>query len=374
MTEHSRLPPSSAARRVACPGSRALEEKYPEDKESPYAKEGHDAHEVARITLKGMLLGVTGHIPKEINVTQEMKEGAKLYADHIVRTHAGTAGTIHIEERIDISSIHPDCWGTPDCWMITGDRKNLHIWDYKYGHGFVEVFENWQLVEYAAGILQHLEVNGIEDQYLSVNFHIVQPRCHGRDGYIRSWRTKASNLRGLFNVLRGTEEAASQDIAICNPSPECTYCLARHACPTLQRSALAATDASMLNIPWDLSPSATGNELRYLSRAAELLDARISGLKEQAAAMLRRGDRVPFFKLEPSKGRDKWNRDPAEIVALGELFGHNLAKPVTAITPKQAIDAGVPEEVIDRYIDKTPGAMKLVLEDQDNARKIFGGK
>ena len=383
MAEHSKLPPSSASRRVACAGSRALEELYPEDEESPHAREGHAAHWLAAKVLHWKLethgqgifpsFNMPSHDPDGEPIDKEMIEGAKLYAKHILDTFQGTAGTIHIEERVDISTIHPDCWGTPDAWMITGDRRQLHIWDYKYGHKFVEVFENWQLIEYTAGIMQHMEVNGIEDQYLTVHFHIVQPRSYDRDGPIRVWRILGSDLRPYFNVLRHKEIEAMEPQAVCKPSPECTYCTGRHACAVLQRSSMDAADMALMNVPLELSPAATGQELRMLRYAANLLDARVTGLEEQALAMIKRGDRVPFFKVEQTMGRERWAKDASEVIMLGELMGVCLKKPSEAITPKQAIDAGMPAEVIKAYTERKPGALKLVVENEDNARKIFGG-
>ena len=376
MTEHSRLAPSSAARRVACPGSRALEEKYPETVESPYAREGHAAHWVAAEMLRGNPTDES--FPLGMEVTDEMIEGAEMYTDYIRKIIKDMSkekdirfvhDDLYIERRIDIKRIHPDCWGTPDAWFCLSDE--LHIFDYKYGHGYIEVFENWQLIEYAAGILDLLNVNGIDDRRLNVTLHIVQPRNFHRLGPIRSWRMKASDLRPYFNILETAEAEAMQDTAVCRPNPECNYCLGRHACEALQRSTLSVIDVAELNTPFDLSPASLGNELRYLRRAAELLDARITGLEEQATSTIKRGQRVPFFKLESNPGSKRWKVPNEEIKALGELLGHDLTKPVQVITPTQAIKAGVPEELVKQYVEVKSGALKLELDNGDNARKIF---
>lgn len=381
MTEHSFLPPSSAARRVACPGSRGLEAKYPEDKESPHAREGALAHWVAAETLQGrgeMIRPAQDCINQTLGtsdtITDEMIEGAELYAACIrgVTNDPDLFKLIRIEERVDISRIHPQCWGTPDAWVQIGN--DIHIWDYKFGHGHVEVFENWQLIEYAAGIIDKQGINGYNDQRIFINFYIVQPRAYHRDGPIRTWRVKASELRGYFNTLEAAEEKASHSIAECHPNPECTYCLGRHACEALQRSALAAASVTELNTPMELSPHSLGNELRYLKHAAELLEARITGLEEQSIAIIRRGERVPFFKLEQGSGRERWKMSATEIITFGDMLGINLSKPPEAITPKQAIKAGVQPDLIERFVERPPGALKLVVDEGNSARKIFGSK
>ena len=166
--------------------------------------------------------------------------------------------------------------------------------------------------------------------------------------------------------------SASKEHAICKPNPECTYCLGRHACEALQRSTLSITDLTLLNTPWQLKPHSVGNELRYLKRAAELLDARITGLEEQATSHIKKGERIPFFKLEQGKGRDRWKTSAEEIITLGEMLGYDLAKPREVVTPNQAAKLGVSEEIVNAYVERTPGAFKLTLDEEHNARKIFG--
>ena len=51
MGNHSIYGPSSAHRWLRCPGSIKAEAAMPEEKESPYAAEGTDAHELAEFCL-----------------------------------------------------------------------------------------------------------------------------------------------------------------------------------------------------------------------------------------------------------------------------------------------------------------------------------
>jgi hypothetical protein len=376
MIQHSKLAPSSAARRVACPGSRALEANYPEDKESPYAREGEAAHWVASEVLKrrGSISQLHNVAPNGEYITHEMVEGANLYCETIMNSlkknekELVSGSKLEIERAIDISTIHPECWGTPDCWFTT--NKDLYIYDYKFGHGFVDVFENWQLIEYAAGIFEELKINGIRDNTFRVHFCIVQPRSYSRYGTVRWWDVVASDLRAYFNILRHAEEESFKNAAQCKPSPECTYCRGRHACEALQRSTLRTVDVTASNMPMELNSHELGRELLYLRHAAELLDARITGLSEQAIAMIRRGERVLNFNLEQSPGREVWNVPATDIITMGNLMGIDLAKKIEAITPKQAIKAGLPEQLIKDKTMQTKGSFKLVEHD---TRKAFGG-
>jgi hypothetical protein len=349
--------------------------------ETPHAREGDAAHWYAAQLLlhygnPDVFRDIPDIAPNGESITEEMKEGAELYCDSIVSAvtkHLGTfdISKLHIEERVDISRIHPECWGTPDCWFYYAGT--LYIWDYKFGHSFVEVFENWQLIEYAAGIISLLGLNGIDDQHTRVLFHIVQPRSYHREGAVRVWNIKASGLRAHFNILEAAEAKAFQPIAETHPSPECAHCLGRHACEALQRSSLSVTDMTTLNVPLELTPDQVGNELRYLKRAQELLEARVTGLSEQALVIIKRGKRVPFFRVEQSVGRERWKVKPEEVATLGEMLGIPLKKSISVLTPKQAIKAGIPEAVIKSYSEEPQGALKLVSDTEQTARKIFGG-
>lgn len=381
MSDHALLSPSSASRRVACPGSRQLEALYPGfDIDSPASREGTTAHWLCAWWL---------HVYPDIAeppadhagepITREMIDGAKLYADHILGTCGeGNRSDLQIEKRVDISIIHPECWGTPDCWYYRGDA--LHIWDYKYGHGLVEAFENWQLIEYAAGILHSLKLlNADRGIYFSsnpkiqVHLHIVQPRNFHHEGPIRSWVTTIGELLEYFRRLRAAEHLAMSLETFCTPSPECTYCTARHACPALQEAALTAVDVAMQNNPHELTAASLGTELRYLRHAAGLLDARLTGLSEQALYAIKRGTRVPGFAIEESAGRERWTIPADEVIAMGELFSHDLRKPAETLTPRQAISAGLPMELVQANVERSRGTLKLVPENVSMARKIFGG-
>jgi Protein of unknown function (DUF2800) len=357
-TRHSILPPSKAARRYACPGSRALEAKYPQE-QSPAAREGETAHWVASEMLRWYLTFSNepwkkpSVSPDGEVITQDMLDGAQLYCEAILGVTE--VSNFHIEEKLDISSIYPGCWGTPDCWTIDG--SDLHIWDYKFGHGFVEVVENWQLIEYAAGACQTLKCVSIYDVY----FHIVQPRSYHPKGHHRIWKIDVLKLKTYFEKLRKSESVSMSDEAYLSPSAECTYCPARHACTALQKSSMEYVDITQQAIAHDLKPQELGFELKYLMEAAMLIDARITGLTEEALAMIRKGKLVPFFKAEQSTGREIWKQPPEEVIQLGRLFDIKLSKPQEVITPKQAIKAGIPEDIVHAYSDTPRGAVKLVL-------------
>jgi hypothetical protein len=357
--QHSILAPSSAARRVACPGSRKLEAMYPQDS-SEASQEGEAAHWVAAEYVQGNDgMRISGKAPNGVTITDEMLSGAALYAE-CVHKEAYADTDFHIEETIAIPSIHADCFGTPD--LFFEDNDHLVIFDYKFGFTPVEAFENWQLIEYAAGILEK------NRHCVTVSFHIVQPRCYSYP--VKKWFISVAELEPYFNQLRVAESVAMQDDAPCIPSPQCKHCKARHACASLQSSALSVIEDTRVNQNQLLTPLQLGQELRVLHYFQDILKARINGLEAEVIATLAKKERVPFYSLEQGFGRERWKEDPATMIATAALLGVNIAKAPECITPKQAVKAGLPRNIVDKYSETPPGELKLI---KNNAARLFGG-
>lgn len=370
MSDHAPLAPSSASRRRACAGSRKMEQLYPQLDDSPASAEGTAAHWAASETLSGRIVD-SGQIAENgVMLTDEMIDAADMYVDEVRKVQELYPDSVlHIEERVGIEYINDDCWGTPDCWLFGGNT--LYEWDFKYGHRFVDVFENWQMIEYSAGILDKLGIDGISDNFITVVMTIVQPRCYVGGSPIRSWSLRASDLRGYFNAARMFEQKAMDDNAQLTVSPECRDCSARHACPALQRASYADMNVATEAVPFDLPPQALGTELRYINAAIDTLTARATSLEEQALSMIRKGTAIPHFTAQYGMGRERWAKPEAEVIAMGELMGVKLGT-TKLVTPKQAIKAGMNADIVKSFTETPRGELKLVPDDGTTARKIFG--
>ena len=373
MSEHAFLPPSGAAAWRTCAAWPRMNQLYPEPEDAQDALEGAAAHWGGVELMLGRPFEAGMTAPNGVIVDDEMVESAQVYADHVhamLKRRGLTIADAHIEQKIAINSIHPLNWGTPDVWMATPGK--IDVIDFKHGHRRVEEFHNWQCADYVAGVIHELQKLHPQIHNWQVWIHIVQPRCYQASGPVRIWSTDSLSLAPLFEQLKAAALAASLPDAPATVNPECEFCPGRHACATLQRAAYDGAAHSFKSAPVELSNTAIGVELRILRRAAERLAARISGLEETALAKIQRGEQIPWFGIQHGQGRTVWAKPAAEIFTLGQLFGVDLAKPATAITPAQAIKAGVPAELVKPYTSTPRGAAKLVYDDGTQARKVFG--
>lgn len=373
---HAFLPPSGAPAWALCAMWPTMNARYPELEQGAEAMEGTAAHTVFDRMLAAQPVHVGDQAPNGVTFTEEMLEGGEMYVEEVTRAYNSLASVTRyrVEARVMIPYVHANNWGTPDTDIFghnpTTGRAKLFVIDYKFGHEYVDVFENMQLVDYACGLLEDLGIDGLADQLVDVEFVVVQPRSYHRSGPVRRWVTTAANLRPLFNKLRNAAEAAHLPQPAATPGGACKHCPGRHACEALQRSAYEAADLAFHSTPLEMTPEAAGLELRMLLRAQARLAARISGHSEQIEHALRMGARNPYFQLEQTLGRLGWAKPVQEILELGRLCGADLSKP-QAITPTQAKKL-IDPALVDLYSARGNAGLKLEPANNSQARKVFG--
>jgi hypothetical protein len=355
---------------VFCPGSSTLEAKHPQE-DTEDTLNGDASHWVASSVLttpQGIedFIGLTAF--NKVIITDEIAEAAELYVATIL---AVSSAGLHVEEAIRAPRVHAESFGTPDCWYYDATQGILHIWDYKYGHGIVEPFENWQAINYYAGIIDKL---GIPDEFLQVRIHIVQPRAPHYEGPVRTWKTTGGALRNYVNRLHN---AAGEALG---PNPRyvsgewCRYCKGRHVCLSSEQAAMYSVDVTNSVASRDLSDEEMGTELAILTRAYKALEYRITGMEAEALARINKGAVIPGRKKGYGRGSMNWTKPKKEIAILGDLMGVDVRKPEEVLTPNQAKDKGLDISLLDVYIDKRSGKARLVKDDNSKTRQIFGGQ
>ena len=352
------------------------------------AEEGTAGHEVCEMLLKTYVNGtpllykkdVVGKLAENgVMFTEEMFEGAEDYVIEIIKLIKGDLSMrrdIHIEEKVKLDHIFPDMSGTPDCWIYDSQSKTFHIFDYKFGFGIVDVFENPQLMIYLSGIIQMFP---FDESYKAV-LHIIQPRAYHEEGSHRTWEFLASDIRGHINKLHFAAHVAMGDDGKESPGKHCRYCSARHICKALKSTVYNVIDVIAGNEPEILKGSDLANELTLLEYASDLLEYRLTAIKEQVTFELRSGKQLNGWSIEQKIGRKRWlpEMGTEEIVEMGEMMEIALKKPTALITPTQAIkkfkQLDVDVDIIEEYSEKPITGFKLVKDDINKIKQIFGRK
>lgn len=378
LPEHSPYAPSSAYRWVFCEGSVRLEALYPEQEEDPSAAEGTAAHFAGSEQLLGRAVQVGQVAPNGVVLTEEMIEGAQLWVDDVGSIGAPDS-ELQVEQRVYMPRIHEEAYGTPDTWLYVPTRGTVYAWDFKFGHGIVEHFENWQLIAYICGILDLLGIDGRNDQELWCELRVVQPRAYHREGRVRTWRVRASDLRGYFNRLNMAAHGAMRPDARTVTGSYCLHCKAAANCEALRKAVTHAADWLGSSAPEELPTGAAAYELDLLEHVATLVKARKQGREADVDSRIRKGEIVPGWCLESTEGAPAWKEGQEEaVLIMGDLYGLDLRKPAAPITPTQALKEikrkGVDACVIAEYSERPKSGLKLARDTHllNRARAGFG--
>jgi hypothetical protein len=385
---HSILPPSSAhiwGKPDGCTGWVQMSQTYPDDEESQASREGTAAHEIgAQLITDAKTNRVQNHSASDwvgitasngVLFTEEMFDSAKEYADDVITVmrKTGIFGGEHlrIEQRVEIPKVHEINWGTPDCSVYHAAGNALYLWDYKHGFEVVEAFENWQGIDYLAGLLDLHGIDGRTDQRTKVYLRIAQPRAFHREGTIREWVITASDLRAYFNTLNANAHEALSPNAKFRTGSHCKHCTGRQACPAALKAGLGMYEAVSKPVPVELSPDALGLQLSIVKRARKQLEYLESGFETQASALIKKGTMVPGWSVEQKIGRQKWDKPVEEVIALGDMLNLDLRKAPDAITPIQAKKLGIDDAVIMAYSTHPRTGLEIVPDNGNKAKQVF---
>lgn len=377
---------SDANHWMKCHGSVKAQAQFPAlpGEVSESRLEGRACHEVAQKMFAAFRGGsdaplfsdLVGSVSADgIVVTQELFDAAREYVNEVVGycNANGQIGSLHVEERTDLSHIIPDWYGIPDAWVWDPETRVLAVWDAKFGHRFVDAFENWPMLLYVSGILNQIGLSDHERQFIGIRMTIVQPRGFHSGDIVRTWSIGYLEFTKYLQQLTDAIADVQCESPTCVVGSHCTTCSARAHCDTLKTAAYEGMDAIGQLATHDLHGHALGVELRLLRRAAAALDARLSGLEEQAIHEIKAGKPVTFFGTKQGYGRERWKKETphSEVVMMGDLMGVDLRKPVELDTPAQARKKGVDESVIAAYTEIPMTALKLVEVDGTEARQVF---
>lgn len=351
---HATLGASSSHRWMACPASIRLSAGMP-NKSSRFADEGTAAHQLAERCLRLPFSDPQWEAPHFIGktetvrntaweVTEEMAEAVQVFVSTV--TGAVQPGdTLLVEQRFDLSSIHPRMFGTNDACVVSPSRRTLYVFDYKHGKGHaVEAVGNPQLRYYGLGALLNSAGGGGIDRLVLT---IVQPRAPHRDGPIRSETISVMDLLEWTQELKAAAVRTEAPDAPVVAGEHCLFCPAAGVCPALRDKALegAMVDFASASITVPADPGVLSvSEMAAILDKADLIDNWVSAVRAHALHLAEAGTEVPGYKLVDKRATRKWREDEHQTVGhLGnigltddDLFKRTLLSPaqIEKLLPK----------------------------------------
>lgn len=342
-------------RLVNCPGSKKIQQEYPNTNGYP-ATEGTVAHKIAAGVLKDgrKLSDYLGQSIDNIYVDQEMLHHLQLYIDDCQEPG-------DVEKDLQLNHEGHTLTGTPDYSCYTTDTGTLKVKDLKFGYGWIEVFENWQLLSYAVLLYQPF--------CTSVELTIIQPRASHPEGPVRRWMFNADLMRNYRNRVYGAMDDAAIDEPFVKTGAHCRYCRGLVNCHAARAAAGYAIDYADTAGHGSLTPETIALEMDITERAVRMLTQRQTALEESGLAMCKVGKVISGWEARSVMGVLAWNIDP---IAVGDAMGTDLRAPVKAITPTQARDRKlIPTDTIKSLTSRITGGIKLKRIDHTRAKRIL---
>lgn len=377
--QHAPLPPSSAYLwgPDGCPGAMQMQARQPPEEETEESREGDAAHWLLRQQLRNISVPADAVADNGVPIDEEMREAAQILTDWafaiLDEWRAASDHFIYENERHLTAHVlvHPDNDGTPDLVLINWTRREVRLGDFKYGHGFVEVFNNWQLLDYAACVVESHNLDRLEDW--TFHFTICQPRNYHKDGPLRHWSLSGSHTADKIEALKVAALVASEPDAPLATGDHCKHCTAQWDCPVNQRRAGHLLDMAGAQGSLGMDPDALGLEGRQLERAIRFLTDRKKALDVKIGEMIDCGFRVPYHAVEFGNPRQVWDKSKLPAAAqIVEMYGVPVEKGVALPTPRECIKKGVDAAVIKPYVTTNAPAKKIVPVADNAASKVFG--
>ena len=368
MAKHAYLSASASERWLKCPPSAKLCAQE-EDRGSPFAQQGTDAHELCQYLVE-KALGRDAKDPTE-SLTwydAEMQEAADGYAAFVMDQIAEAKKLcedplVCVEQTLDFSKWVEHGFGTGDCVIVADDL--LHIIDMKFGVGVLvsasgeDGTGNSQLKCYALGAL-----DTFGDLYAikRIRLSIYQPRRENVDTFEL---TKEQLLDWAENILAPTAKLAYEGEGEFEAGDHCQFCKVKAYCRKRAEANLA-----MARYEFAEAPTLDAEEIAAILPQVDQLVRWAEDIKDYALTQALAGTRYPGFKLVEGRSNRKYSNE-AEVARVVAEAGYDPYEKrllgVTAMTKqlgKKQFD-----ELLSGLVEKPQG--KPVLAPETDKRPEF---
>lgn len=339
--EHAPLPASGSPQWGYCSGSVIACQQSP-NLETDDSRKGTAVHWVGSECLERWTspddsatwcadwIGETA--PNGVVIDEEMAAGAQEWVSDVlgVCQEHGALRSLLIEHRVHMPQIHEHNWGTLDTAIWAEAADTLYIWDYKNGNRENSAFENLQLIDYVAGLLNEIRLNADT----KVVMRIVQPFCYRAWGPVSEWVTTIGELSPWFDLLcRQAVEAMTRPTM--TAGTHCRDCPAIGRCRTATRAGYSVI--TYAKEPYEIN-TLTGAELaverKILREGATIIKSRLEAIEDELHNRVGNGATDTGLALQAKFGNNAWTVPTAQVIALAAQFGVDADKP-GVLTPTQ---------------------------------------
>ena len=356
MAKHALLSASASKQWLNCPPSAKLCSEI-EDRASPYAQQGTDAHELCEYKVQ-VALGNDATNPTENleyfdaemenctdeyrnYVVEQLEEAKKLCNDPIVL----------VEQRLDFSKWVPQGFGTGDCLIVADDV--LHIIDFKYGLGvIVNAEHNPQMMCYGLGALDIYD--GIYD-IKTVKMTIFQPR---RDNVSTFTMSKDELLSWADTVLAPTAKLAFEGKGEFKAGDHCTFCKIKATCRKR-----AEYNLQLAQYDFEMPANLDETEIAAILPKVDDLVSWVNDIKEYALQQALSGTKYDGYKVVEGKSNRKYV-DEGDVASIVTDAGYDpYEKKLLGITAMTSLLGKTKfAELLGELIEKPQGKPTLVPE------------
>lgn len=331
MGDHARLSPSKRHRWGKCPGSVRECEKY-EDVPGAAAQDGTDTHtllnwcltrELNAVDLVGQTITTKYRDEPARSFTVDGLRAERVqfcleYVDQVIKSVSGEV-KIMSEQRVD--PVHwlgrSDIHGTIDLLILTPDT--LEVIDLK--DGFQEVLpDSPQLIQYGLGAIGQTRTWGMPLPP-NVKLTILQPKRRGVGKHtgVLSVTYPLEEFAELKMGLLLEADATDKPNAPLVPGEEqCKWCNHRPNCVALKDKVMTSLgvlggegqqmNQNLAHVVAGKNPgTCSSEEIASFLESVPLIESLIKAFKDEAFKRMKRGDRIPGYKMVRAFGHRKWN-------------------------------------------------------------------
>ena len=356
MAKHALLSASASKQWLNCPPSAKLCSEI-EDRASPYAQQGTDAHELCEYKVQ-VALGnkATDPIENLEYFDAEMENCTDEYRNYVVEQLEEAKKfcndpIVLVEQRLDFSKWVPQGFGTGDCLIVADDV--LHIIDFKYGLGvIVNAEHNPQMMCYGLGALDIYD--GIYD-IKTVKMTIFQPR---RDNVSTFTMSKDELLSWADTVLAPTAKLAFEGKGEFKAGDHCTFCKIKATCRKR-----AEYNLQLAQYDFEMPANLDETEIAAILPKVDDLVSWVNDIKEYALQQALSGTKYDGYKVVEGKSNRKYVDEGAVASIVTDAGYDPYEKKLLGITAMTSLLGKTKfAELLGGLIEKPQGKPTLVPE------------